>query len=107
MLFQFQSVSRCAAEAVAVGWALVELVELCASRTVRAVLFQPVGECAVETSPSLTAPVSAPLFLLAEAAKAFHESLYRQKLASLLEKKQLSEADDGELRKMQVRAVCI
>lgn len=50
MLFQFQSVSRCAAEAVAVGWALVELVELCASRTVRVVLFQPVGECAVEAA---------------------------------------------------------
>lgn len=48
-------------------------------------------------------PRSLPHFIFAsEAAKAFHESLYRQKLATLLEKKKLSEEDDGELRKMQV-----
>lgn len=38
----------------------------------------------------------------ADAARAFHESLYRQKLASLLEKKKLSEEDDKALREMQV-----
>ena len=39
----------------------------------------------------------------AESARAFHESLYRQKLSSLLEKKSLTEADDESLREMQVR----
>ena len=38
----------------------------------------------------------------ADQARAFHESLYKQKLASLLEKKKLTEGDDEELRKMQV-----
>lgn len=41
----------------------------------------------------------------ADAAKGFHESLYRQKLAALLEKKKLSDGDDEELKKMQVGAV--
>ncbi len=39
----------------------------------------------------------------ADAATAFHESLYKQKLSSLLEKKKLSEEDDASLREMQVR----
>lgn len=47
------------------------------------------------------------LLCLPDAARAFHESLYRQKLTSLLEKKKLSESDDEELRKMQVGAGCI
>jgi hypothetical protein len=38
----------------------------------------------------------------ADAAKAFHESLYRQKLASLVEKKKLTDEDDKALRDMQV-----
>ncbi|PSC73353.1 chloroplastic isoform X2 [Micractinium conductrix] len=42
----------------------------------------------------------------ADAAKAFHESLYRQKLASLLDKKKLTEEDDAGLKEMQVM-LCI
>ncbi|EFN52285.1 hypothetical protein CHLNCDRAFT_139027 [Chlorella variabilis] len=42
----------------------------------------------------------------ADAARAFHEALYRQKLASLLEKKKLTEEDDVALREMQVQ-LCI
>jgi hypothetical protein len=38
----------------------------------------------------------------AEAAAAFHTALYKQKLASLLEKKKLTEEDDKALREMQV-----
>lgn len=55
--------------------------------------------CCSETTCS---PAPCLAFFASEAAKAFHESLYRQKLATLLEKKKLSEEDDGELRKMQV-----
>lgn len=39
--------------------------------------------------------------MCADAAKAFHESLYRQKLASLLDKKKLTEEDDAGLKEMQ------
>lgn len=38
---------------------------------------------------------------LADAARAFHESLYKQKLASLLEKKKLTDEDDAALKEMQ------
>lgn len=42
----------------------------------------------------------------ADAAKALHESLYRQKLATLLEKKRLTDEDDEELQRLQ-RLLCI
>ncbi|KAL4420333.1 hypothetical protein ABPG77_010238 [Micractinium sp. CCAP 211/92] len=42
----------------------------------------------------------------ADAARAFHESLYKQKLASLLEKKKLTDEDDAALKEMQVM-LCI
>ncbi|KAL4434488.1 hypothetical protein ABPG75_000929 [Micractinium tetrahymenae] len=42
----------------------------------------------------------------ADAARAFHESLYKQKLASLLEKKRLTDEDDAALKEMQVM-LCI
>ncbi|KAL4860244.1 hypothetical protein ACK3TF_000429 [Chlorella vulgaris] len=42
----------------------------------------------------------------ADAARTYHETLYRQKLSSLLEKKRLTDEDDAALREMQVQ-LCI